>query len=139
MYLSSTEIAVETGAKAMSVMTAYGTVNGVPDCEDAYLLQDVLRNMWNYTGVVITDWGGNYDFTTDDGVTIETPNSSRNSPEVLQEALDNGLITWDYIDQQVTYILQTLAECGYLNLVYVGRQGVAVDNDPPMLIELPGL
>ncbi len=137
MYLSSTETAIKKGAGAMSVMTAYGTVNGVPDCEDSYLLQDVLRNMWNYMGVVITDWGGNYDFTTDDGVTIETPNSSRNSPEVLQEALDNGLITWDYIDQQVTYILQALAECGYLNLVYVGRQGVAVDSNPPMLIELP--
>ena len=139
MYLSSTEMGVKEGSTALAIMTAYGTVNGVPDCQDGYLLQDVARDMWNYQGLFISDWGGNTDFTTPNGMTIETPGGTYNDSETLQAAIDDGILTWDYIDRQVEYILYTLAELGYLNLVYVGRQGVATDSNPPMIIELPGL
>jgi beta-glucosidase len=50
------EIAIETGAPG-SVMCAYNQVNGVYCCENAWLLNDVLKTDWRYPGFVMSDWG----------------------------------------------------------------------------------
>lgn len=42
--------------------------------------------MWGYKGLVMTDWGGNYSFTLDNGVTMETPSDTHNNPENIQAA-----------------------------------------------------
>ena len=36
-------------AKVASIMCSYNAVNGVPTCADSYILQDVLRDHWNWT------------------------------------------------------------------------------------------
>ncbi|KAK8110991.1 uncharacterized protein PG998_007448 [Apiospora kogelbergensis] len=36
-------------AKVASIMCSYNALNGVPTCADSYLLQDVLRDHWNWT------------------------------------------------------------------------------------------
>jgi xylan 1,4-beta-xylosidase len=38
-------------------MCAYNALNGVPTCADPYILQDVLRDHWNWTvdGYVVSD------------------------------------------------------------------------------------
>ncbi|BCA61344.1 beta-glucosidase [Sphingomonas sp. HMP9] len=50
------EIAIETG-KPGSVMCAYNKVNGDWACENAHLLNDVLKRDWGYRGWVMSDWG----------------------------------------------------------------------------------
>jgi beta-glucosidase len=50
------EIAIETG-KPGSVMCAYNKVNGDWACENAHLLNDVLKRDWAYRGWVMSDWG----------------------------------------------------------------------------------
>lgn len=47
--------AVEAGA--LSIMTAYNEIDGVPCTTNRYLLQDVLREQWGFDGFVITDCG----------------------------------------------------------------------------------
>ena len=42
-------------AKAASVMCAYLSVNGVPMCANGFLLNRVLRQSWNWTGMVVSD------------------------------------------------------------------------------------
>lgn len=46
---------VEAGA--LSVMTAYNEIDGIPCTSNAYLLQDLLREQWGFDGFVITDCG----------------------------------------------------------------------------------
>ena len=50
------QIAIETG-KPGSVMCAYNKVNGDWACENAHLLNDVLKRDWGYRGWVMSDWG----------------------------------------------------------------------------------
>ncbi len=50
------EIAIERGQPG-SVMCAYNKVNGDWACENAHLLNDVLKRDWGYPGWVMSDWG----------------------------------------------------------------------------------
>ena len=54
VYLRPFEDAVVDG-KAWSIMSAYNKINGVPATENK-LLQDPVRSVWNFDGVVISDW-----------------------------------------------------------------------------------
>lgn len=46
---------VEAGA--LSVMTAYNSIDGIPCTADGYLLTDVLRKDWGFDGFVVSDLG----------------------------------------------------------------------------------
>ncbi len=35
-------------------MSSIGAVNGIPSAANKYLLNDILRNEWNFTGYVIS-------------------------------------------------------------------------------------
>lgn len=123
---------------ATSLMTGYELTNGVAACEDSYLNKTVLRDMWGYDGITMTDWGGNYSFTLDNGVTMETPSNTYNNAENIQEALDSGEITEEDIDQAVRYNLTALGKTGYLGMVAISKDGTAaVDYDAPEVIEIP--
>ncbi|WP_040196180.1 beta-glucosidase [Candidatus Soleaferrea massiliensis] len=136
-YLSSTEMAIKEGG-ASAIMTNYGNVNGVSACADTYLLRTVLRELWGYDGLVMTDWGGNYEFTVDNGVTMETPNGTHNNADAIKKNLEDGTITMDDVNTAVRANLRALGEVGYLYMVQVSRDGTAAaDVNPPDTIELP--
>lgn len=49
------ETAIREGG-ARSVMNSYADVDGVPTGADAYLLTEVLRGQWGFTGTVVSDY-----------------------------------------------------------------------------------
>ncbi len=53
------QIAIEEGRPA-SVMCAYNRINGVYGCENPWLLTDVLRRQFGWTGYVMSDWGATH-------------------------------------------------------------------------------
>lgn len=55
IYLKGFEIAVKE-ADAYSIMTTYGAINGIWTASNYDLLITILRNEWNYSGMVMTDW-----------------------------------------------------------------------------------
>jgi Beta-glucosidase-related glycosidases len=56
------ELAIEQGHPG-AVMCGYNKVNGVYDCSNTHLLDDVLKRDWHYPGWVMTDWGGDHGAT----------------------------------------------------------------------------
>ncbi len=56
IYMPSFDAAV-TQARAASVMCAYSYVNGSASCNSSYLLTDVLKQMWDFQGFVMSDYG----------------------------------------------------------------------------------
>ncbi|MGH9589738.1 MAG: glycoside hydrolase family 3 C-terminal domain-containing protein, partial [Terracidiphilus sp.] len=55
IYLPAFEAAVKQGGAA-SVMCAYPSVDGEFNCQDAYLLKEVLRDEWGFKGLVQSDY-----------------------------------------------------------------------------------
>lgn len=55
-YLAAFRQAIVEG-KADSIMCAYNSINGEPACANKFLLQDTLRDAWNFKGYVVSDCG----------------------------------------------------------------------------------
>lgn len=55
IYMRTFQIAIKE-SNPWAVMTAYNGVNGFPCVENKHLVTDILRNEWNYKGLVISDW-----------------------------------------------------------------------------------
>jgi beta-glucosidase len=54
VYLPPFQKAVEAGA--LTLMTSFNDNNGVPSTGNTFLLRDVLRDEWNFSGFVVSDW-----------------------------------------------------------------------------------
>jgi beta-glucosidase len=54
-YLPPFKAAVEAGA--LSIMTAYNAIDGVPCTANPFLLKDILREQWGFKGFVVSDLG----------------------------------------------------------------------------------
>lgn len=55
IYFPPFQAAVDAGAATF--MSAFNELNGVPATGNRFLLRTVLRDEWNYGGVVVSDWG----------------------------------------------------------------------------------
>jgi beta-glucosidase len=56
VYLPPFEAAVRAGAR--SIMAAFNDIGGTPAHASQWLLTDVLRHRWGFTGMVVSDWAG---------------------------------------------------------------------------------
>ena len=56
IYLKGFEIAVKN-SKPMAVMTSYNKINQVYTANSSDLIQKILRQEWQFDGLVMTDWG----------------------------------------------------------------------------------
>jgi len=112
------QIANEIG-KPGSVMCSYNRVNGVYACEDKFLLLDVLRRDWGYTGFVMSDWGAVH--STEALVKGLDKKSGGNIDtklffsKELEPKLADGTIPRAAVDTAVRRILRTLFASGLVD------------------------
>ena len=113
IYLTAFEIAVKKADPA-SVMASYNYVNGMPACENSYLLKEILREKWGYRGLVMSDWGACVDLPAciDAGMDVEMPDSMGNHLSDLERAVKNGGLSIEKLDQAVERIEKLTAEYG---------------------------
>ena len=105
LYLTNFEIAVKEG-KPKAVMTSYNKVNGVYANENPHLY-DILRREWGFDGMAVTDWGGSNDFVEGvrAGMNLEMPAAGDDSPCQLLQAVKDGRISEEIINQRVEELL----------------------------------
>lgn len=65
IYLPAFHAAVKE-AGVWAVMGAYNLYKGVHNCQNDLLLNQLLKQKWQFDGVVVSDWGGTHD--TDEAV-----------------------------------------------------------------------
>lgn len=109
IYLRGFEIAIKN-ANPWSVMMAYNRLNGQYCCENKYLMQDILRNEWNYEGCIISDWGGVNDIISsiNNGLNLEMPGYKDDYYKVLQKAVENNKLDEKILNQSVTKVIELI-------------------------------
>ena len=109
IYLKAFEMIVKE-AKPYSIMGAYNKINGKYCCDNKELINNTLYNVWNFDGIVITDWSAedNRVEGIKAGTAIEMPADRANIKEQIIEAVKSGRLDEDVLDKVVDRILTTI-------------------------------
>ncbi|MEV0173796.1 glycoside hydrolase family 3 C-terminal domain-containing protein [Streptomyces sp. NPDC050803] len=107
------EAAVAAGTGA--VMGAYNKVNGTWACENETLLTGILRELWGFQGLVMTDWFAAHstEKALTAGLDLEMPDGTYFGT-ALKTAVENGSVPERYVDRAVRRILSVMDRFGLL-------------------------
>lgn len=131
IYLKAFEILVSRAAPDC-IMASYNMINHVYACENKYLLKDILRDEWRYSGVVVSDWCAavNIVESIKNGMELEMPGNAHNSVKKLEDAIKSGKISLERVDEAVERLLALALKTREKN------EETAVDIDK--LVEITG-
>lgn len=104
IYLKGFEIAVKKSNPG-SIMASYNKINGDYSSENHYLLTDILRNEWNYKGLVISDWGAVNDpvKAIKAGLNEIMPIATKEHYKLLTKAYDADKEFQAKVDESISY------------------------------------
>jgi beta-glucosidase len=108
-------LAFEIGVKdsnVQSVMCAYNLVNNVYNCENAHLLNDILKGDWQFPGFVMSDWGATHSTVAAAlaGLDQEQPDNAYFGS--LGQAVASGQVPQSRLDDMVHRILRAMYAAG---------------------------
>ena len=115
IYLKGFELVIKN-SQPWTVMSSYNKVNGTYVAESRELLTDILRDDWQFDGLVMSDWfGGN------DAVAMIRAGNDLLEPgtklqwDALKEGVENQTLTDTVIDTSVSRILHLILASNKMN------------------------
>ena len=111
IYFPAFETAVKK-AQPYTFMCSYNQINGTFASENKWLLTDVLRGDWGFKGYVMSDWGAVNDRVKglEAGLELEMPSSGGANDALIVEAVKNGTLKEEILNQAVERILRIVFE-----------------------------
>lgn len=128
-FLAPFKASVDAGA--MTLMTAFNTVNGVPASGHRRLVRDVLKSEWGFDGIVVSDWASitemiDHGYVADEreaaaaafaaGVDMEMVSTSYDAH--LSELIDQGRLSAATLDDAVRRVLTVKLKLGLFDAPY---------------------
>lgn len=110
IYLPAFKAAITEG-HAWTIMSAYNKLRGVYCSENDYLLNKILRQEWQFRGIVISDWGGTHSTVqaANNGLDVEMgsrpPYNKYFFADKLLDSVKAGKVNEKVIDDKVRRIL----------------------------------
>ena len=117
VYLPPYKAGVDAGA--LTLMASFNEIGGIPSSGSKYLLNDILRNEWNFKGFVVSDWNSigemiNHGFASDLknageislNAGLDMDMESRSYITHIKDLVDEGKVDEDVIDESVKRILR---------------------------------
>lgn len=129
LYMLPFEMVVKDADPA-SVMCSFPDVNGTYACDSSELLQDALRRNWGFDGYVMSDRRAIHDTVSaiKAGMNVELDWAPQYyTQEKIQEALDEGLVTEDDIDN--------LLRPRYIKMIEFGHMDEPYDKFMPEIVD----
>ena len=130
VYMPPFKAATEAGCATF--MTSFNDNDGVPSTANKFVLKDVLRNEWNYDGMVVTDWASvaemiNHGFCTDRkdaaekaiNAGIDMEMVSETFIENLKQSVADKTVSMETIDNAVKNILRLKFRLGLFDNPYI--------------------
>ena len=129
VYLPPFKAAVDAGVATL--MTSFSDLDGVPASGNRFLMQEVLRDEWDFDGFVVSDWDS-IDQLTDHGFAADFRDAalkaatagvnmemvSRTYADHLGELVEQGEVDMERIDQLVGEILRVKLRLGLFESPY---------------------
>lgn len=123
VYLKPYKAAVDAGVATM--MNSFNDINGIPATANQYILRDLLKGSWGFTGFVVSDWGSvgemiNHGYVTDEADAAraallggcDMDMESRCYIKNMKQLVLSGIISESLIDESVRLILRKKFEMG---------------------------
>ena len=121
--------AVDAGLR--SVMNSFNTINGVPSTGDTFLLRNILKNKWGFSGFVISDWASiremiSWGFSEDEKAAAKAAAEAGTDMDMesgiyvpyLIDLVKEGKVKQSVVDDAVRRILRVKHELGLFNDPY---------------------
>lgn len=130
-YLPPFKAAVSAGAGA--IMTAYNSIDGIPNSSNSFLLKATLRNSWAFRGFVVSDLFSINSLTGTDYLALNNMEAAKLAMNAgldvdlggqifakpLISAVKQGLVKIERIDEAVARVLKKKFEMGLFESPYV--------------------
>ena len=112
IYMPAFEASIKE-AHSASLMCAYPKVNGAFDCENASMLNGVLKKEWGFDGFVLSDWGATHSTVPSalNGLDLEMPTGVYFDKE-LRKAVDAGEVPVSLLDEKLVRRFAKMIEYG---------------------------
>jgi beta-glucosidase len=128
-HLPPFKAALDEGVR--SFMNAFNEFEGVPSSANTYLVSDILRDQWDYSGVVVSDWDS-FGAMVTSGVAVDDAEAAEMSLEAgsdidmesdvfvnfLPQLVRDGRVDEAKIDEAVRRVLQMKFELGLFDDPY---------------------
>lgn len=113
IYLRPFEIAIKK-SKPWTIMAAYNRINGTYACSHDQLINRVLKEEWDFDGLVMSDWYAAKETieNANGGLDLEMPGPATTFGTSLLDAVNEGHVDESTIDDKVTRLLRLLSRSG---------------------------
>lgn len=114
-----------------AVMNSYNLLNGVHATENRWLNTDILRDLWGFDGILMSDWTSVYSTVNaaNSGLDLEMPKAVHYTTDKIKEAIATGRVSEQTIDRKVEHLLSTFIAFGLLDRVQADP-AIALDHAP---------
>ena len=129
-YLPAFEAAVDEGA--LSVMTSYNSIDGVPSTSNEKLLRGILKSDWGFDGFVVSDLVSIDGLYGDHHIAKDLADAGRialeagvdvdlgaNCYSLLKEGVENGTVSRKALDEAVRRVLLVKFRLGLFDNPYL--------------------
>ncbi len=112
IYLPAFEASIKE-AHSASLMCAYPKLNGTFNCENAPMLDGILKKEWGFEGFVVSDWGATHSTVASAlaGLDVEMPTGIYWGDK-LREAVQSGQVPMSVIDDKLVRRFSVMMELG---------------------------
>ena len=137
-FLPAFKSAIDAGA--LSVMTSYNSIDGVPSTGNPELLRDLLKEDWGFDGFVVSDLVSIDGLHSDHHIAKDKEDAGiiainagvdvdlgANCFALLKEAVENGKVSDKVLDEAVGRVLRLKFELGLFDNPYVDPQAAAAE------------
>ena len=132
-YLPAFKACVDAGA--LTLMTSFNEIDGIPSTGNDFLLRDILRGEWGFDGMVVTDWNSSGEMIAhgfaDDlkhatelavNAGVDMDMMSFGFITFIEESVKEGRIAEKTVDQAVRNILRLKFRLGLFENPYVDAE-----------------
>ena len=125
LYLYPFEMGIKK-AKAKVVMSAYNKVNNIYCSSHDELINQILKKEWKFNGYVVSDWGAALETVenANGGLDLEMPGPAKTWGGNLVDAVKNGFVEEETIDEKVKRILNVAKFTNRFNKKRVAEKSI---------------